>query len=41
MEKILHLPAPDFIGLYSAMMKDERQKHNEHLKISAFTGWQF
>lgn len=40
-EKILSLPACDFIGLYSAMMKDERQKFDQDLKVSAFTGWQF
>ena len=31
---------PDFLGYLSAARKKEKEKFNEELKASAFTGWQ-
>lgn len=38
-EKILHLPASDFIGYYAAIKAGEREVFNQQLKASAFTAW--
>ena len=40
-EKILCLPARDFIGYYGAIKAAERKEFNEQLKAAAFTSWRF